>query len=96
MPKTDINRPLKCNCVHYDVFEGLSRQPKYPIELYNVKGQLWIYPNQDVNFEYLPDVIYNGKKSYHMGVHFGKTKGKIWGILEKYETDKKLGDIFEV
>jgi hypothetical protein len=99
MPKTDINRPLNAICVHYYDFEYIEDKSTYKVQIYckqlkEQKGkQLWIYPNQDTNFEYLPDVIYpsvtsaanNASCSYlQMGIHYGKTNKKVWGFIEKY------------
>ena len=106
MPKTEINRPLNAICVHYADFDYIIDKSTYKVQIYckqlvdkksnlshKRSTQLWIYPNQDTNFEYLPDVIYpsvtatanNASCQYlQMGVHYGKTNKKVWGFLEKY------------
>lgn len=97
MPKTPLNRPLNCKCIHYSDLEYITDRSTYKVQIYckslNAKGQLWIYNNLDTNFEYLPDVIYpsitsaanNANASYwQMGVHYGKTNKRVWGVLEKY------------
>jgi hypothetical protein len=51
--------------VHYSDFEGLSMTLRPPVQIYckrlveqGITGQLWIYPNDDVNCIGYPDVIY--------------------------------------
>ncbi len=101
MPKTHINKPLNAYLVHYSDFSRISGYG-YKIQILckslveqDISGQLWIYNNQDTNYEYMPDVIYPSIRKaaeyantqyWQMGIHYGKTKNQIWGVLEKYGT----------
>lgn len=61
-----------------------------------ITGNLWIYNNQDKDFEYLPDQIINikhaaGTASYRydqIGIQYGKTNGKVWGTISKYAEEE--------
>lgn len=95
MPKTALNKPLNAILVHYSDFTHLepsvySYTERYCKQLVSEgkTGQLWIYNNQDINFEYMPDVVIKNIKhplvASSMGISYGKTNKVVWGTIAKY------------
>lgn len=95
MPKTVHKQPSNAYVVHYKDLEGLTPNVRPPVQQFcrdltekGIKGQLWIYDNRDKDCEYLPDVIYPIKQAgdnansrfLQIGIHYGKTKGVVWGL----------------
>lgn len=89
--------------IHFDDLKPFHNKQTYPVQNYcktlveqGIKGQLWIYCNQDKEHTYPPDCIYPSIKQtanhanaryWTNGQEYGIKDGELYGI--KLEEDKE-------